>query len=54
MWVAVTGMVLIAAADAFTATGALLDGVSSLHEWGEMDGRAVGRGPGVAAGWSRS
>lgn len=42
--VAVIGLVLLAFEGGLTGSAALMDGVSSLHEWGEMDGRAVDRG----------
>ncbi len=42
--VAVVGLVMIAFADGLDATGAMVDGISRLHEWGEMDGRAVDDG----------
>lgn len=42
--VAVVGLVMIAVADGLDAYGAMVDGISKLHEWGEMDGRAVDRG----------
>ncbi|WP_066950907.1 rhomboid family intramembrane serine protease [Microtetraspora fusca] len=42
--VALITSVMIVAADGFSPSGLLLDGVSSLHEWGEMSGRAVDGG----------
>ena len=42
--IAVIGLVMIAMTDGLDGPAAMVDGISKLHEWGEMDGRGVDDG----------
>jgi membrane associated rhomboid family serine protease len=42
--VALVGLVMMGIDGGLDAYGAMVDGISKLHEWGEMDGRAVDDG----------
>lgn len=42
--VALVGLVMMGVDGGLDAYGAMVDGISRLHEWGEMDGRAVDDG----------